>query len=86
MLLNKNASLGSGGHTNLQDNGSNFSAVVDPGDHLTGVVFGNNTFVAVGVKGGLEVSTDNGTTWVSRKSVNPLGTVAITSWLRGVGF
>ena len=56
------------------DNGSNFSTVVDPGNHLTGVGFGNNTFVVVGVYGELHRSTDNGTTWDSRKSVNPVGT------------
>jgi len=57
--------------------------VVDPASHLTGVVFGNNTFVAVGVYGLLYRSTDNGTTWDSRTSVNPLGT---NVHLRGVGF
>ena len=56
------------------DNGSNFSTVVDPGNHLTGVGFGNNTFVVVGVYGELHSSADNGTTWDSRKSVNPVGT------------
>jgi photosystem II stability/assembly factor-like uncharacterized protein len=61
------------------DNGSNFSAVVDPGNHLTGVEFGNNTFVAVGVFGGLYRSTDNGSNWASVTS----GT---TGRLRGVAF
>ena len=63
------------------DNGSNFSDVVDPGGHLTGVVFGNNTFVAVGVNGGIYRSTDNGTTWDRRTS--PSGT---TIRLNGVTF
>ena len=32
-------------------------------NHLTGVTFGNNTFVGVGRSGNIVRSTDNGTTW-----------------------
>jgi len=45
------------------------------------VGFGNNTFVAVGVNGGIYRSTDNGTTWDRRTS--PSGT---TIRLNGVAF
>ena len=39
-----------------------------------GVTFGNNTFVAVCTSGYILRSTDNGTNWDSRISVNPFGT------------
>ncbi len=35
------------------DNGFSFSNVEDPGYHLTGVGFGNNTFMVVGSSGGI---------------------------------
>ena len=39
--------------------------------HLYGVAFGNNTFVAVGAKGTVRTSSDNGSSWdnIPRRSI-----------------
>jgi hypothetical protein len=46
------------------DNGTSFDNVTSrTANHLSGVTFGNNTFVGVGNSGNIVRSTDNGSTW-----------------------
>ena len=57
-------SLYDGNIVRSTDNGTTWDNVTSPtGNHLLGVTFGNNTFVAVGDYGKMVRSTDNGTTW-----------------------
>ena len=62
--------------------GSNFNtATSNISNHLYGVTFGNNTFVAVGSSGRIVRSTDNGSNWSYDNTTSP-----ITTSLLGVTF
>jgi hypothetical protein len=60
------------------NSGNNYKASLYGTDHLRGVTFGNNTFVAVGYTGKIIRSTNDGSSWDNVTKVNNYNLYGVT--------